>query len=71
MTTLTKKADITRFTVVALRGHLRLMALGMRNSAITKTEMLAKATAVTGKPYKRGQFDDAIADINKWLEEHK
>jgi hypothetical protein len=68
MTMITGSEKIQRFTVVALRGHLKLMKAGLRNSQISGTQMLAKAGAVTGKVYKRGQYDAAIADINTWLE---
>lgn len=52
-----------------LKSHLKLMKLGMKNSRISATEMLKKATSITGNKYKRGQFDQAIADLQSIISE--
>ena len=52
-----------RLVAVTLKGHLKLMALGMKNSRISGRQMLDKATAITGKKYKRGQYDLAVQDL--------
>ena len=54
---------------IFLRGHLRLLAKGMKNSRLTGTQILSAATAVTGRSYKRGQYQAAIDDLNAKLEE--
>ena len=48
---------------VFIKAHLKLMAAGMTNSRFTKTQMIAKASAITGKTYGRGKIDLAIADL--------
>lgn len=52
-----------------LKAHLKLMKLGMKNSQTTSTQMLAKASALTGNTYKRGQYDAAIADLQAIVNE--
>lgn len=58
----------TRFTAVVLRGHLRLLAVGMRNSRFSGTDILKRAGAITGAAYKRGQYSRAIADLTNFIE---
>lgn len=48
--------------------HLTLMSKGIRYSRISPTKMLSIASALTGQRYKRGDFNSAISDINKILE---
>lgn len=50
-------------TAVFLKGHLKMMAVGMKNSRISGAQMLAKATQITGTTYKRGQYDRAVGDL--------
>lgn len=54
---------------VFLKSHLSLMAVGMQNSRISGTDMLGKASAVTGKVYKRGQYKAAVADLKAVIAE--
>ncbi len=49
---------------VFLKGHLRMLALGMKHSRMSGRDILLRASALTGKSYKRGQYDAAIADLN-------
>jgi len=61
--------DPRRFEAVMLRGHLKMLDAGMKNSRLSGTKILAKATEITGKKYKRGQYKAAIADLNTIIEE--
>ena len=61
--------DPRRFGAVMLRGHLKMLDAGMKNSRLSGTKILAKATELTGKKYKRGQYKIAIADLNNLIEE--
>lgn len=55
---------------IFLKGHLKLMAVGMKNSQISGTQMLAKATALTGRKYKRGQYKLAVQDLETFITEY-
>ena len=67
MTTI-QPAQYARFSSIILRGHLRLLAVGLKNSQLSGTAILAKATALTGRSYKRAQYKQAIDDLNALLE---
>lgn len=67
MTTITNP-DTIRFGAIILRGHLRLLSVGMKNSQLSGTAILAKATQLTGRSYKRAQYKQALADLNALLE---
>jgi hypothetical protein len=58
-----------RLQAVFLRGHLRLLAAGLKNSQLSGRDILAKASAVTGRTYKRGQYQTAIDDLNVIIKE--
>lgn len=47
-----------------LKAHLRMLSFGLKHSRMPAATILLKASALTGKPYKRGQYDAAIADLN-------
>lgn len=66
--TMIQPAQYARFSAIILRGHLRLLDAGMKNSRLSGTTILKKATALTGRSYKRGQYKQAIADLNARLE---
>jgi hypothetical protein len=53
-----------RVIAIFLKAHLRGMAAGMKHSRMSGKDLLAKATLLTGKPYKRGQYDAAITDLD-------
>ena len=59
------------FRVTALATALRTYARsGMRmNRALTPTRMLALASAVTRKAYRRGEYDRAADDLKVWCDE--
>tara|TARA_E500000305_G_C3807059_1_gene136696 strand:+ start:40 stop:234 length:195 start_codon:yes stop_codon:yes gene_type:complete len=48
---------------IFLKGHLKLMSLGMKNSKMSGKQMLALATNITGQNYKRGQYIKALQDL--------
>lgn len=56
------------FQAVTLRGHCRLMALGMTHSRLTKTRVLQLAGKITGVKYKRGQHGIAASDLTDMIE---
>lgn len=64
------KDQISRFSVVALKQHCKMISIGMTHSRISKTEMLRRAGEITGKKYKRGQHDQAVADLETRLDEN-
>ena len=70
MSTIDNPLQNNRFQVTIIRGHLRCMAKGMTHSKINKTAVLAAAGRITGKKYKRGQYDLAANDLTKWLAEN-
>ena len=41
----------------------------MKNSRFSGTQILAKASEVTGRAYKRGQYQVAIEDLNNIIKE--
>jgi len=58
-----------RMMAAFLRAHLKLLAAGMKNSQLSGTQILAKASKVTGRAYKRGQYNLAINDLNNIIKE--
>jgi hypothetical protein len=62
---------VSCFAAFALASGLRLYAkTGLRpNRAYTPSAMLAAASRITGKRYKRGQHELAAADVQRWAEE--
>lgn len=61
--------DPRRFGAVMLRGHLKMLDAGMKNSRMSGKAILDKASELTGNKYKRGQYKAAIADLNNLIEE--
>lgn len=64
---------VALFRANALRAGIRLYAeTGLRPSRVwTPSAMLKAAGRITGKTYKRGRFDEAIADLTVWIETMK
>jgi len=56
---------------LTLASALKLYALHkiIPTRGVTPTLMLAMASAVTGKRYKRGAYLTAAADVDKWARE--
>ena len=49
-----------------LKAHLKMVKVGlMPSKGMTKTKLLKKASDITGVKYKRGQYDEAIFDLQK------
>ncbi len=59
------------FQAVIIRGHCRLMAVGMTHSRLTKTQILAMAGSITGVTYKRGQHSVAATDLTTMIDRGK
>lgn len=57
----------------ALASSLKLYAVAkiIPTRGVTITKMLAIATGITGKRYKRGEALKAAADVEKWAREMK
>lgn len=68
MTTITNPAD-PLVQAIFLRVHLGLLAKGMKNSRMSGIQILAAASALTGRKYKRGQYQLAIEDLNNAIKE--
>lgn len=67
VTIIPTEVGFDRLQAVFLRAHLRLLAVGMKNSSMSGTQILAKASALTGKTYKRGQYSLACKHIEEML----
>tara|TARA_X000001382_G_scaffold37161_1_gene24638 strand:+ start:2471 stop:2674 length:204 start_codon:yes stop_codon:yes gene_type:complete len=57
------KPSDPKVQAIFLKGHLKLMSLGMKNSKMSGKQMLALATNITGQNYKRGQYIKALQDL--------
>jgi len=62
-------SDATRLLHARTVKHaLRACKLGFRlTRTATPTRSFYLASQITGKAYKRGQYDVAIADLNEWI----
>ena len=69
MTSFVGEQGFETFRAIYLKTGLRLFAkTGMRpNRAWTPTAMLKAAGKITGKVYKRGQYDLAVTDLEAWI----
>lgn len=70
MTTITNPSAPI-FQATLLVGHLKLLALGMKHSRLSGKDLLALASAITGKSYKRAQYAPAIDDLKAFIEENR
>jgi hypothetical protein len=60
------------FRAITLRSALKLHQVGIKATrGITATKLFAMTKEYTGKDYKRGQYNDAIADLTVWIETMK
>jgi hypothetical protein len=60
------------YAAMTMRSALRMMKTGMRpNRAYTPKAVFAKVAEITGKTYKRGAYDQAIADLTVWIDTMK
>lgn len=61
-----------RVQAIFLKGHLRLLAVGLQPPrGIRKGDVLKKASAITGKDYKRTAYMDAASDLQSFLDSCK
>ena len=60
---------VNTYRAAALKAGLKLYALhGIKpNRGWTPTAMLRAAGQITGKTYKRGEYERAISDLGAWL----
>ena len=63
MTLITNPAD-PMVQAKFLKIHLKMMAKGLQHSKMSGTTLLGKVSALTGRTYKRGQYQLAIDDLN-------
>lgn len=70
MTSFTGQQGVNTFVAISLRSGIKLYAkTGIKpNRMWTATNMLAKASEITGVKFKRGQFDQAVAELTKWID---
>ena len=61
------------YAAIVLKSGIGLYAkCGIRpNRHYTPTRMLAAAGAITGKKYKRGQYAQAVADLQEWIDTNR
>lgn len=59
-----------RFAAVFLKGHAKMMSLGMTHSKLSQTAVMRQIGGIVGKTYKRGQINMALEDITNWLKEN-
>jgi hypothetical protein len=65
MYTIENPRENPRFMAALIRGHLRLISVGLQPPrGVRKIDILKKASRITGKAYARGQYKQAIEDIN-------
>jgi hypothetical protein len=51
---------------VFLKGHLKLLSVGLKNSKMSGKDILNAATRITGNTYKRGQYILALKDLERF-----
>ena len=56
-----------RIQAVFLKGHLRLLAVGLQPRGIRKGDILKKASIITGKHYPRTGYLDAAKDLQDYI----
>lgn len=72
MYTIDNPRDNQRFMAATCRAHLSMISLGMTpRRGVRKGDMLNMASNLTGKPYKRGEYKAAIADLTTLLDTMK
>ena len=53
---------------IFLKAHLRMLIVGLKHSRMSGARILEHASTITNKPYKRGQYKQALADIIAFIE---
>jgi hypothetical protein len=60
------------FRAMTLRSALKLAKVGISATrGVGPTALLKMAEGYSGKRYKRGQYDAAVADLTVWIETMK
>ena len=67
MTTIENPAQ-SRVQAIFLKGHLKLQSKGLKARGVTQKMLFEKTSAITGKKYKRTQFEEAIADLQNIID---
>ena len=58
-----------RVQAIFLKGHLRLLAVGLQPPrSVRKGDILKKASAITGVTYARTAYLDAVSDLQSFLD---
>jgi hypothetical protein len=73
VTTFSGPEGVAAYQAIVIKHAIKFYAkTGMKvNRAYTPTNMLRVASKITGHPYKRGQFDQAVADLELWIANNK
>ena len=50
-----------------LKAHLLMLSVGMEHSRLSGKEILQCVTDITGTKYKRGQYKQALAEVESIL----
>lgn len=58
-----------RIGAIFIKAHLKMLSVGMKNSQYSGSTILKKATAITGKAYKRGQYELALTDLVNFIKD--
>ena len=53
---------------VILRAHLKMHVAGMRHSRLKATDILRAATRLTGQPYRKGEYKEALRDVQQVID---
>jgi hypothetical protein len=56
-------------TAIFLKAHLKMLDAGMKNSQYSGLTILKKTSAITGKPYKRAQYERALNDLINFIKD--
>jgi hypothetical protein len=67
------RPDDPAVQAIFLRAHCRAMRAGLSHSNLTRSQIISKVSAITGKSYPRGTagLDAAILDLNNFIKEQK
>lgn len=71
MTTVITNPQAPEVQALFVRANLRLYAKGMTHSRMSKRYLMDRASNITGKTYKRGQIETAIADLTSIIDAAK
>jgi len=71
-TTFVGEAGVSTYRAIVIKAAIRMKRDHnmMPNRGWTVRSMLNAASSITGNPYRRGQYTQAIADLETWIKEH-